>query len=138
MPWFWLLACGPVNTAIDQPGITLWTHAALASGGVMLLQAPATAFFLRDSGTPCWRRRAVLLPAACGALVIALMVWVVNAAGADPDSALDTLALLALVAVLGALLSLLWGTLYTLAEAPDRVTREGLRARRTTPTTPAP
>ncbi|HEX6799024.1 MAG TPA: hypothetical protein VF116_15045 [Ktedonobacterales bacterium] len=131
MPWSWFLACGPINTAIDQPAIALWTHATLASGGAMLLQAPATAFFLRGSGTPFWRRRAVLLPALCGVVVIALMVWVVNASGADADSALGTLTLLALVAILGTLLSVLWGTLYTLAEAPDRLMREGLRAHET-------
>lgn len=128
MPWSWFLACGPINTAIDQPAIALWTHATLASGGVMLLQAPATAFFLRGSGTPFWRRRAVLAPAICGVLAIAFMVWVVNASGADADSALGGLTLLALVAILGTLLSVLWGTLYTLAEAPDRLMRDGLRA----------
>ena len=55
------------------------------------------------------------------------MLWVVNASGADADSALGALTLLALVAILGTLLSVLWGTLYTLAEAPDRLMREGLR-----------
>ena len=133
MPWSWFLACGPINTAIDQPAIALWTHATLASGGVMLLQAPATAFFLRGGGTPFWRRRAVLAPAIGGALAIALMLWVVNASGADADSTLGTLTLLALVAILGTLLSVLWGTLYTLAEAPDRLAREGLRAHGTLP-----
>lgn len=129
MPWSWLLACGPINTAIDQPGIALWAHATLASGGVMLLQAPATAFFLRGSGTPFWRRRAVLLPAMGGALAIALMIWVVRSStDLGGDSTLGALTLLAVVAILGTLLCLLWGTLYALAEAPDRLTREGLRA----------
>lgn len=131
MPWSWFLACGPINTTIDQPAIALWTHASLASGGILLLQAPATAFFLHGSGTPFWRRRAVLLPAVCGALFIALMLWVVNATGTDADSALGTLTLLALVAILGTLLSVLWGALYTLAEAPDRLMRKGLRAHET-------
>ncbi len=40
--------------------------------------------------------------------------------------------------ICGALLSVLQGTLYTLAEAPGRLAREGLRARRITPNMPAP
>lgn len=120
MHWLLIVACGGLNTAIDQPDIAIWSHMAAISGLVMVLQAPGTAFFLRGSGIPFWRRRAVLVPAALGLLAIGFVVGIVNLPDFTPASYVGLLTVVAWVAAFTALVSLLWGVLNALGEAPEQ------------------
>ncbi|HEU5439888.1 MAG TPA: hypothetical protein VFU88_11415 [Ktedonobacterales bacterium] len=120
MHWLLLVACGGVNTAIDQPDIAVWSHMTAISGLVMVLQAPGTAFLLRGSGVPCWRRRVVLVPATLGLLAIGFVVGLVNLPGATPADYVWLLSFGAICAVLAALVMLLWGVLCVLEDVPRR------------------
>src|SRR5262245_16263437 len=104
----WLLACGDLDMPIDNtPQLMVWGHMTLYSSAVLFLQAPVMAFFLRSSGTPFWRRKAVLLPASLG-LLGGLAFWlVVGRGGVDTasDEVVHALALLAIACVLIALVS---------------------------------
>lgn len=120
MHWLLIVACGGVNTALDQPDIAVWSHMAAISGLVMVLQAPGTALFLRGSGVPFWRRRVVLVPATLGLLAIGFVVGLVNLPGATPADYVWLLSFGAICAVLAALVMLLWGLLCVLEDAPRR------------------
>jgi len=112
MHWLLIVACGPLDTAIDRPDIAVWSHLTAASGLLMVLQAPGTAWILRGRGAPFWRRRGVLVPAALGALALGFVVGIVTLAdGATADYAW-LVSVVAVCAVLTALLCLCWGVLY--------------------------
>lgn len=121
----WLLACGPVETAIDAPNLALWGHLALGSSVLMFLQAPVTAYFLRGGNAPLVRSKAVLVPAALGVLGGLLLWWTVSSGGPGvPDEMMgNRLALLALLLIGVTVFSLGAGILHTLAEAPSHQQR---------------
>ena len=125
---FWLLACGPVNTAIDTPDIAVSSHVILGAGLLMVLQGPASAFFLRGSGTPFWRRKLVLVPLVLGLAALAALILIVNLSGPSltSDPTASQLTLLSVLVGFTAAILLFVGVLYVLAEAPRLLPRRQL------------
>lgn len=135
----WLLACGGLDTPIDNtPQLMVWGHVTLDSSAALFLQAPVMAFFLRGSGMPAWQRKSALIPAALG-LLGGLALWGISGFGAlhaDLTTVTGRLAPLAIVLLLLALVSLAWNIVYTVGEAPDRRARAERKRRAHTETAP--